>query len=137
MRALFRVALASVLVSLPATAAEAAKATGAPPAIQAEFDGFIAKFRAALKANDSAAVAAMSALPFTADEVYSDAAQFRAKLYPHYFTRKFRNCIRHEKALYARDGDNNDTYAIFCFDNIFNFTRKPAGFLLTDIGLND
>ena len=42
--------------------AQAPKKAVASPALQKEFDGFIAKFRAALKANDSAAVAGMTRL---------------------------------------------------------------------------
>jgi len=40
--------------------AQAPKKAVASPALQKEFDGFIGKFRAALKGNDSAAVAGMT-----------------------------------------------------------------------------
>ena len=124
------------LASAPALA-QAPKQAVASPALKAEFDGFIAKFRAAVKANDSAAVAGMTRLPFMEDKTYSDAAKFRAKAYPEFFTAKNRACIQRAKAIYDRDGDKNDTYHIACSESIFTFNRTPAGFLFTDIGVND
>jgi hypothetical protein len=137
MNILVRIALATTLLSPAATLAHAAKKAAAPPAIQSEFDGFIAKFRAAVKANDSAAVAGMTKLPFMEDKTYSDAAQFRAKAYPEFFTRKNRACIQREKAVYDRDEENHDNYHISCYENIFTFTKTKAGFLFTDVGVND
>ena len=137
MKILSRTVLAAIL-ALPAPAfAQAPKKAVASPALQKEFDGFIAKFRAALKANNSAAVAGMTRLPFENDDAYRDAAQFRAKIYPHYFTAKNRACIQRGKAVYDRDGENNDNYFIFCGQHIFVFTKTPAGFLFTDVGAND
>jgi hypothetical protein len=43
---------------------KAPKKAVASLALQKEFDGFIGKFRAALKGNDSATVADMTRLPF-------------------------------------------------------------------------
>lgn len=108
-----------------------------PAALTAEFDGFIAKFRAALKANDSAAVAAMTKLPFMGDKTYGDIAQFRAKAYPEFFTAKNRACVQRRKAIYDRDGDNNDNFHVVCYENIFTFTKTPAGILFTDVSVND
>ena len=88
--------------------AQAPKKDVASPALQKEFDGFIGKFRAALKANDSAAVAGMTRLPFMQDASTRDAAQFRDKVYKRDFTAKKRACIQRAKAVYARDGENND-----------------------------
>ncbi len=105
--------------------------------MQKEFDGFIAKFRTALKANDAAAVAGMSRLPFMNDRAIGDAAQFRDKVYKPDFTAKNRACLQRSKAVYDRDGENNDTFFIFCGEQIFVFTNTPAGFLFTDIGAND
>ena len=103
--------------------------------MQKEFDGFIAKFRAALKANDFAAVTGVTRLPFMG--TVRDAAQFREKVYKPEFTAKNRACIQRAKAIYDRDGLNNDNYFIFCGEDIFTFTKTPAGFLFTDIGMND
>lgn len=105
------------------------------PDVQKEFDGFIGKFRAALKANDSAAVAGMTRFPF--DDTTRTAADFRKTAYPRDFTANVRACIRRRKAVYARDGQNNDQFSIFCGEEIFVFTRTPAGFLFTDLGVND
>jgi hypothetical protein len=136
MKILSRLVLAAALALLAAPAfAQAPKQATASPALQKEFDGFIAKFRAALKANDSAAVASMTRLPF--DSSTRDAAQFRAVAYPRDFTAKTRACLQRRKAVYDRDGLNNDNYFIFCGEEIFVFTKTPAGFLFTEIGMND
>ncbi|MBB6469449.1 hypothetical protein HNQ96_005339 [Aminobacter lissarensis] len=137
MSTLIRIVLATILLSTPATVAHAMQKAAASHAIQSEFDGFIAKFRAALKANDSSVVAGMTKLPFMEDKTYSDAAQFRAKAYPEFFTKKNRACIQREKAVYDRDEEKNDNYHISCYENIFTFTRTKAGFLFTDISVND
>ena len=63
------------ILLLPSPSAEAAVAS---PALQKEFDGFIANL-AALKANDFAAVAGMTRLPFMGS--VRDVAQFREKVY--------------------------------------------------------
>lgn len=131
------IALAATLALLSPAFAQAPKKAVASPALQKEFDGFIVKFRAALKANDSAAVAGMTRLPFQNDSSIRDAAQFRAKVYQPDFTAKKRACIQRSKAVYDRDGENNDNYFIFCGQDIFVFTKTPAGFLLTEIGVND
>jgi len=136
-RFLLRMMLVTALVNLAPAVAQAPKKAVASPALQKEFDGFIEKFRAALKANDSAAVAGMTRLPFMNDKAIGDAAQFRAKTYRTEFTAKNRACIQRGKAVYDRDQDNNDDYYVFCDDLIFVFTRTPAGFLFTDISVND
>jgi hypothetical protein len=137
MKFLLRIALTAALVHLAPAFAQAPKKAVASPALQKEFGGFIEKFRAALKANDSAAVAGMSRLPFMNDGSIGDAAQFREKVYKPEFTAKKRACIQRGKAVYDRDGQNNDNFFIFCGQDIFTFTRTPAGFLFTDIGMND
>lgn len=137
MKFLFQIVFAAALISLAPAVAQTPKKAIATPALQKEFDGFIEKFRAALKANDPTAVAGMTRMPFEYDGSMRDAAQFRAKAYPRTFTAKNRECIQHGKATYDRDGENNDNYFIFCGNFIFTFTRTSAGFLLTDIGAND
>ena len=137
MKLLLRLLLAAALVNLAPAIAQAQKKTVASPAVQKEFDGFIEKFRAALKTNDSAAIAGMTQLPFMNDSAIRDAAQFRAKTYATFLTAKNRACIQRGKAIYDRDGENNDSYSVFCGQHIFVFTRTRAGFLFTDIGAND
>src|SRR3954470_2218745 len=119
--------LATALVNIAPAVAEAPKK--ASPALQQEFDGFIEKFRAALKANDSAAIAGMTRLPFMNDSDIRDAAQFRAKTYATSFKAKNRACIQRGKALYQREEDKTDTYYVFCGEDIFVFTKTPTGFL--------
>ncbi|WP_225157623.1 hypothetical protein [Bradyrhizobium sp. IC3069] len=133
---LLRVVLATALVNLAPAAAQARNAV-ASPALQKEFDGFIEKFHAALKANDSAAVAGMTRLPFMNDNAIRDAAQFGAKTYRTSFTAKNRACIQRGKAVYDRDDYKNDSYFDFCGELIFVFTKTPTGFLFTDISVND
>ena len=133
---LLRIVLADALVNLAPAVAQAKDAV-ASPALQKEFDGFIEKFRAALKANDSAAVAGMTRLPFMNESGIHDAAQFRAKTYTTFFTAKNRACIQRGKAVYDRDQEKNDNYFVFCGETIFAFTKTPAGFLFTDVGAND
>ena len=135
MKVLSNIVLAAALAHLAPPFAQASKKAVAAPALQKEFDGFIGKFRAALKANDFAAVAGMTRLPFMGS--VRDAAQFREKVYKPEFTAKNRACIQRRKAVYDRDGENNDNFFIFCGEDIFTFTRTPAGFLFTDIGMND
>ena len=138
MKFLLGIVLAAALVHLAPAVAQAPKKAVASPAVQKEFENFIGKFRVALKANDSAAVADMTRLPYMNDSAIGDAAQFREKVYKRDFTAKNRACIQHGKAVYDRDGDNNDSFSIFCpKDYIFVFTRTPAGFLFTDVAVND
>ena len=137
MKFLLRIVFAAALMHLAPAFAQAPKKAIASPALEKEFDGFIEKFRAALKANDSAAVAGMTRMPFEYDGSIRDATQFRAKAYPATFTVKNRVCIQRGKAIYDRDGENNDNYFIFCGKLIFAFTKTPAGFLFTEIGVND
>jgi hypothetical protein len=139
--ALFAALLAQPLTSFAGQAsaapAQAPKKAVASPAVQKEFAAFIEKFRAALKANDAAAVAGMTKLPFMNDASTRDAAQFREKVYKQDFTAKTRACLQRNKAVYDRAPDNSDNYSIFCGEEIFLFTRTPAGFLFTEIGMND
>ncbi|WID95754.1 hypothetical protein QO058_23845 [Bosea vestrisii] len=137
MAILSRLLIAAALASLaPAFAQAPAKAT-ASPAVQKEFDGFIGKFRAALKANDAVAVAGLTRLPYMADASIGDAAQFRAKVWPRDFTAKNRACLQRTKPTYDRDGAKNEIYAIACGGNIFTFTKTPSGFQLTDVDIAD
>ncbi|MBX3512077.1 MAG: hypothetical protein KIT15_03535 [Xanthobacteraceae bacterium] len=141
MKALLRIALTIALVnSVPAFAqtpnTQAPDTDVASPALQKEFEAFIAKFRAALKANDASAIAEMTKFPFGADPSV-DAAQFRAKTYRSIFNAKIRTCIQRGKGVYSRDDYKNESYFIFCDDDIFVFTKTPAGFLFTEVGVND
>ena len=137
MKSLSGILLAIALSHSVPTFAQAPKPAAASPALQKEFDGFIAKFRTALKANDSAAVAGMTRLPFMSNSFISDAARFRVEVYQRSFTAKNRACIQRGKAVYDRDQLNNDNYFVFCGNLIFVFTKTPSGFLFTEIGNND
>jgi hypothetical protein len=127
---------AALLLAAPAFAQTTAPAK-APAALQQEFTGFIARFRAALKDNDAAAIAGMTRLPFPYGEAKLDAAQFRTTAYPKLFTAKARGCLQREKATYDRDPEKSDNFFVFCGQSIFVFTKTPAGFLFTEVGAND
>ena len=129
--------LAALLAATAPVLAQAPRHAAAPRAIQTEFEGFIAKFRSALKANDSASITAMTHLPFDYTATYPDKAAFLAKGYPAIFTAKTRGCLQRTKAVYGRDGLNNDSYFLICGEDIFVFTRMPNGFVLREIGQND
>jgi len=133
------IASAGLALALPSpdVGAQTSKKAGPPAALQKEFDDFIAKFRTALKANDAAAVTEMTKKPMFHDHAMRDAAEFRAKVYPAYFTAKARTCIQRNRAVHDRDGENNDNYFIFCGQRIFVFTRTPAGFRFAEVGVND
>ncbi|WP_027523582.1 hypothetical protein [Bradyrhizobium sp. Ec3.3] len=139
MKAFSTIVLAIVLAIVLSQGAPAFAQTSkkAPPAVQAEFTEFIARFRAALKANDAVAVAGMAKLPFEGDAAVSNAAQFQKEIYRSYFSTKDRACIQRGAAVYDRDQENNDNYHIFCGEMIYTFTKTPAGFLLRYIGEND
>src|SRR5262245_38379427 len=118
MKVLLKILLAAALIPLAPAFAQKPKQAVASPAVQKEFAGFIEKFRAAVKANDAAAVAGMARLPFMNDSSIGDATQFREKIYKRDFTAKKRACLQRAKAVYDRDGYNNDYYSIFCGDDI-------------------
>ena len=135
MNILRRLVLAVALTHLAPALAETPKQATASAALQKDFAAFIATFRAALKANDAAAVTGMTKLPFDSD--YPDATKFQTKGYPKIFTPKNRACIQREKGVYNRDGLGKDNYFIFCDELIFVFTRTQTGFLFTDLSAND
>jgi len=137
MNVLSRTLVALMLLAPASALAQASKNPTPPRETQAAFDGFIAKFRTALKANDSAAIAGMTKLPFMGDKANSGAAQFRAKAYPQFLTAKNRACLQKKKAAYDRNGEGNDSFFIFCGESIFTFTKTPSGFLFTDVDAND
>lgn len=126
-----------VVASALSTASAQTKPTKAAPALQQEFNAFIGKFRAALKANNADAVTAMTRIPFFFDHEMRDAAVFRAKVYPAYFTARNRSCLQRGKGVYDMDGLKNHNFFIFCGQQIFIFTKTPAGFLFTEVGVND
>lgn len=129
--------IAAALASLAPALAQAPGKAVASTAVQKEFEDFIAKFRAALKANDPATVAAMTKLPYMGDASIAEAAQFRAKVWPSDFNAKNRACLQRTKPVYDRDGARNEVYAIACGGSIFTFTRTSAGFQLTDVDIAD
>jgi hypothetical protein len=126
--------LSAIVVGMSATSAHAR--SSAPPQIQKDYDLFIARFRAALKANDGAAVTAMTKFPFYWNEM-RDAAYFQKNLYSKIFTSKVRNCLARGKGAYARNPQGEHDFTLFCGESLFLFTRTPDGFRFAEEGVND
>jgi len=103
---------------------------------QKEYDQFIPKFRAALKANNSAAVAELTKFPFQGDKA-QDAQLFQKKTYGELFPAKVRNCIARGKATYDRSPNGEENFIIFCNETLFMFTRTPDGIRFADVSPND
>jgi hypothetical protein len=125
-------ALVAAFVATPATA----KPERAPADVQKRYDQFITGFRAALKANDAAAVASMTAFPFYWNGM-RDGAYFQKVVYPKAFPRKVRDCIARGRSFYDRYDTGKDAFTIFCGEQLFVFTGDADGFRFTDIGVND
>ncbi|MDR2858268.1 MAG: hypothetical protein LBV50_10540 [Novosphingobium sp.] len=143
MKSLLNIALAAALLApAPALAASATPSATPSAATQKEFAAFIAKFRAALKANDAAAIAGMTKYPFMDARngqyfTVRNAEQFRAQSYARNFTPKNRACVLKNKAVYDRVDAGDGYYSIFCGALMFTFVKTPKGFLFENIGAND
>jgi len=137
MKRLSRFVIAALLLQCVPAFAQAPKTAEAHVALRQEFDAFLAKFRAALKANDPAAIAGMTQLPFMKNDHYGDATQFLTMGYPDLFPAKVRRCIANSNADYDRDQEGNDSFLISCGQEIFVFTKTPRGFLFTEVAMND
>jgi hypothetical protein len=105
----------------------------APSDIQRDYDQFIVKFRVALKANDAAAVTEMTKFPFYWDQM-RDAVYFRQNLYGKIFTTRIRNCLARARGVYARAPNGEENFTLFCGEDLFLFTRTPAGFRFAETG---
>ncbi len=135
-RAFAILALAAASLSSPVLAQDKYKA---PAAIQAEFNTFIAKFRAAVKANDGSAVASMSRFPFLHMSDLYDEPAFRKKVYPKLFTSRIRACLQRGKGAYALDGEGNHNFSLFCDQTIFLMAKgkKDTEFKFAETGPDD
>ncbi len=127
--------LAGALAGTPMPAA-LAQDSRAPAALQKEYDGFIAEFRAAMKANDASAVTKLTKFPFYWNEM-RDAAYFEKSIYAKVFTSKTRRCLANAKGVYARDPTGSDTFTHFCGEQLFLFAKTPQGFRFSEVGVND
>lgn len=132
----FAVPILVTVVTALATPAAMAQQKRAPDTIQQDYNTFIAQFREAAKANNSAAVTAMTKFPFYWNDM-RDAAYFQRNIYPKIFTPKVRDCIGKAKGTYDRAPDGSDNFTIFCGQQLFVFTRTPAGFRFAETGAND
>ena len=130
------VLLAGLLFGVFAVPSAQAQSDRAPADIQKSYGEFIKTFRAALKANDPAAVTALTAFPFYWDEM-RDAEYFRKQIYAKIFTRKVRDCIARGRGFYARDGAGKHNFTIFCGEDLYLFTTTPQGFRFAEVGVND
>jgi hypothetical protein len=122
---------------MPASAQDESVASAA---VQQEFDAFLARFRAALAADDATAIAGMTQFPFMPylDEGGSiDAAAFRVESYPRFLAAKTRRCLARRNALYDREPDGGETFVIFCGNLGFYFHKTQEGFLFVEVGADD
>jgi len=107
------------------------------------FAHFWQRFRAAAKANDLAALKAMTHLPFQYGGETYGAAQF-AELARRLFDAKARQCLQREAPLH-----DQDVYEVFCGEAIYVFGADPildpvlanapdgSGWRLLELGVND
>jgi hypothetical protein len=131
-----RLALCLASALLVSAFAAHAQTGAAPKQIQQEFDAFITGFRAALKANDSAAVTGMTHYNYPWRDQF-DAASFQKTLYPKIFTPRVRTCLAKGKAIYHRSSEGHDNMTMFCGEQLFVFVRTPGGFRFSEVGAND
>lgn len=106
------------------------------PQMQKDFDQFIGQFRAALKTNSGEAVADLTRFPFQGDAA-QDRAHFLKKTYGQLFTGKVRTCLAKAKATFDRSPAGEESYTMFCGEQLFQFAKTPQGFRFSDTGAND
>jgi len=133
----FAAAFGLVLAALTTDGALAQRVPPGPPAIEAEFRQFIAGFRQALRANDANAVAALTRFPMLHNSDMHDQAAFQRATYRQIFTQRNRSCLQTVRPIYEKDGLGADTFAIFCGDTRFIFTKQADGFRFAETGFND
>ncbi len=107
-----------------------------PAGVQKEFDTFMTVFRAALKANDCAAIAGLTKFPFHWNE-NRDAAYFRQNIYAKIFTPRIRKCLARGTGFHARNPAGGHDFTLVCGEDLFLFTRTPEGFRFVETGMND
>jgi hypothetical protein len=119
-----------------ATSPAQAQTAKVPADLQKDYDQFITKFRAALKANDAGAVTEMTKFPFYSGEM-RDAAYFRKNIYSAIFPAKIRKCLARGKGVYSHAPNGEDSFTLFCGEDLFLFTQTPEGFRFAEAGVND
>ncbi len=98
-----------------------------PPAVQAEFNAFVGKFRAAVKANDATAVTAMTKFPFRQMGNHHDENAFRKQVYPKLFTARIRDCVQKARPIYELDGQDNHSFSIMCGKALLLIEKPGTG----------
>ena len=106
-------------------------AQGRSARIDPAFNAFWIKFTAAVARNDKGGVADLTKLPFMLDGKDLDRAGF-IKQYSSLFTPRVRRCFAR-----ARLTKDQDTYEVFCGQQIFLFGRVNGVYKFTEIGVND
>jgi len=98
----------------------------APVAGEATFDEYLQAFRGALAADDRAALASLTQLPFLYEGQGLDAAGFRQAI-PELFTPAVRRCLAQ-----ARPIAEDDRYVLFCSPYGFYFGWTADGYRLIE-----
>ena len=117
-------ALTVATLSSPVFAQNAEKA---PPAVQAEFNTFIAKFREAVKANDAVAVTALTKFPFRQMSNMHNENAFQKQVYPKLFNTRIRDCVQKTRPVYSLDGQGNYNYSLLCGKSLLLIEKAASG----------
>jgi hypothetical protein len=96
-----------------------------------QFDLFWAKFKAALRKDDAAAIANMTKLPYILESKQLNRQQF-VQSYSKIFPSSVKKCLLKETAQ-----KDKDSYMFFCGEQIFVFSKTKGQYLFVEIGAND
>jgi len=97
----------------------------------AEFDAFWTKFKAALQKNDKEAIASMTRFPYTSFDKTLGRKEFIvycAKI----FSKKTRDCLVKQTPV-----KDQNSYFVFCGDDIYIFDKAKGTYQFAEIGVND
>ena len=95
------------------------------------FAAFWLRFKTAVAADDRAAVASMTKLPFLLEGKELNRDGF-IKRYNQLFDRKVKRCFARGKTI--KDGDG---FSLFCGETIFLFGKVGGEYRFLEIGVND
>ena len=109
--------------------ADISMSAGERPPQPESFATFWTRFKSAVAKNDKEAIAAATKLPFMGQQTK---AAF-LKGHPSRFTKEVRKCFATAKPEKEKD----DSYLVFCGEEIFYFEKVYGAYKFTDIGMND
>jgi hypothetical protein len=98
---------------------------------ETDFNPFWLKFKVAVAKKDKAAVASMTKLPYMLESKPLDKAQFIAK-YDEIFPRATVNCFTKAKPTLE-----HGNCFVFCYEQIYCFSKEKGQWKFTEISPND